>query len=481
MSAAGFFPFAFKKSPKPLPKNQAPRVRSKTLPGPQSQKLAEQLKRYECPQVTYVGGVFPVFLHKGKGANLFDLDGNRYLDMTSSFGVCSLGYGNTAIIEAVRRQSLDMLHGMGDVHPNAVKIELAKKLAEITPGNLSQSFFSSTGSEAVETALKTAVMATGKTGVIAFDGAYHGLNYGALHVTHREDFRAPFARQLGKHAQFAIWPDTRLYGNKATEISMKSVRAIAAKAKRSPHRIGAVIVEPIQARGGVRVPPQDFLKELRAFCDQEGALLILDEIFTGFGRTGMMFACEKSGVVPDLMCLGKALSGGLPLSVCIGSARTMHAWGPSKGDAIHTSTYLGHPLGCAAALAAIAELDGKKLVERSRRLGEVLRRDLYKLKEKHSLIGDIRGAGLLIGVELNERPAFALTAAKPSRSKTPQGPPPASEQARRTTEGLMQRGILALTCGAAHNVIQLAPPFVLTEEDAALAVKALDEVLKKIV
>lgn len=478
MTAAGFFPFAFKKSPKPLPKNLAPKVRTKTLPGPQSQKLTEQLKRYECPQITYVGGSFPLFLQKGRGANLYDADGNRYLDLTSSFGVASLGYGNTAVLEAVRRQSQEMVHGMGDVHPNGVKIALAKKLAEITPGNLGQSFFSSTGSEAVETALKTAVMATGKTGIIAFDGAYHGLGYGALQVTHREDFRAPFAKQLGKHAQFAVWPDNRLYGGKATEVSMKSVRNIAAKAKRSSHRIGAVIVEPIQARGGVRVPPQDFLKELRAFCDAEGALLIFDEIFTGFGRAGTLFACEKSGIVPDLMCLGKALSNGLPLSVCIGSARVMHAWGPSQGDAIHTSTYLGHPLGCAAALAAIAELEEKKLVERSRKMGETLRRDLYKLKEKYPLIGDIRGAGLLIGIELNERPAFALTAGKKGK---PQGPIPATEKTRQVIEGLTQRGILALGCGAAHNVVQMTPPFVFTEEDAALTVRVLDEVLKKIV
>lgn len=478
MTAAGFFPFAFKKSPKPLPKNLAPKIRTKALPGPQSQKLTEQLKRYECPQITYVGGSFPLFLQKGRGANLYDADGNRYLDLTGSFGVVSLGYGNTAVLEAVRRQAQEMMHGMGDVHPNSVKIALAKKLSEITPGNLSQSFFSSTGSEAVETALKTAVMATGKTGVIAFDGAYHGLGYGALQVTHREDFRAPFVKQLGKHAQFAVWPDSRVYGNKATEVSLKSVRTVAGKARRSVHRVGAVIVEPIQARGGVRVPPQDFLKELRAFCDAEGALLIFDEIFTGLGRAGTLFACEKSGVVPDLMCLGKALSNGLPLSVCIGSARVMHAWGPSRGEAIHTSTYLGHPLGCAAALAVIAELEEKKLVERSRRIGETLRRDLYKLKEKHPLIGDIRGAGLIVGVELNERPAPAVTAGKARKA---QGPVPAPEKTRRVVEGLTRRGILALSCGAAQNVLQMTPPFILTEEDAALTVRVLDEVLQQIV
>lgn len=437
------------RKPKPLPKNALPKIRTK-IPGPQSLKLTAELKRFECPQLTFISESFPVFLKKAQGANFIDVDRNRYLDLTSCFGVMGVGHGSPAVREAMKRQAAEMMHGLGDVHPNEVKVLLAKRLSEITPGNLNQSFFSSTGAEAVETALKTAVMHTKKTGVIAFEGAYHGLNYGALNVTHRADFRRPFEKQLGKHVFFAPFAD------------IKAVQKLVKQARRSPHQVGAIIIEPIQGRGGIRVAPPDFLKSLRAFCDEEAIVLIADEVFTGFGRTGSMFAVEKSGVVPDLMCLGKGMGAGFPISVCVGSTRVMHSWGPSTGDAIHTSTFVGHPLGSAVALAVIKEIEERRFVDRSKALGDFFRKELWKLKEKHSLIGDVRGGGLMIGVELVE------------------GKAPATLKTRAFIQECLRQGIVLLSAGENHNVLSITPPFVISEKEITFCVQQFEKILKKI-
>ena len=452
-----FFLFSFKKKVKPLPKSLLPKVRGKVFPGPESVKLTAELKRFECPQITYVGGVFPVFFKKAYACNLYDVDGNRYLDLTSAFGVTGLGHGHPAVLRALRDQSQRMMHGLGDVHPNDVKVALAKRLSEITPGNLSQSIFSSTGFEAVESALKTAVMHTKKTGVIAFKGAYHGLGYGTLSVTHRADFKKPFLKQLGGFAHEAVFPDVRVYGEKASQTAMKAVESAFRKAKKSKHPVGAVLIEPLQGRGGVIPAPNDFMKALRVFCDSEKILLIADEVFTGFGRTGSLFASEKSGVVPDILCIGKGLGNGFPISACIGSMRVMHSWGVSTGDAIHTSTFLGNPLGCAVGLAVIAEIERSKLVDRSRAMGETFRKELWKLKEKYPLIADIRGSGLMIGVEL-----------------------PTADNARQFIREAMTKGIVLLPAGPAHNVLQFSPPFIITEKEIQHCMGVFDKIFAKL-
>lgn len=465
------FPF-FKKTLKPLPKNLPPKVRLKTFPGIRSQKLTAELKRFECPQITYTGGVFPVFLKKASGLNVTDVDGNRFVDLTSAFAVSSIGHSSKPVLQALVEQSKEMLHGMGDVHPNESKVLLAKKLSEITPGNLSMSIFSSTGFEAVETALKTAVMHTKKTGVIAFTGAYHGLGYGALSVTHREDFRKPFLKQIGNFSYFAPYPDPRVYAEKAAEVSLKAIKALIKKARRSKHPVGAVLLEPILGRGGIIVPPQNFLKELRALCDAEKILLIADEVFTGFGRTGTMFAVEKSGIVPDLMCLGKGMGGGFPISACIGSSRVMYSWGTSTGDAIHTSTFLGNPLGAHVALAVIREIETRRFVDRSRQMGEYFRRKLHDLKLHHPIIGDVRGSGLMIGLEFVEGRSFD---GRPAKKIVP-----ATEKARAFIQEALKAGYILLPSGPAHNVISITPPFVINEKDIDISVIIFDKILKKL-
>ena len=465
-----FFPF-FKKKSKDSFKNLLPKVRLKVFPGPKSQKLTAELRRFECPQITYVGGSFPVFFKKAQGLNITDVDGNRYIDLTSAFAVTSIGHTHKVIQKALADQSKDMIHGMGDIHPNEAKVLLAKKLSEITPGNLNQTIFSSTGSEAVETALKTAVMHTKKTGVIAFTGAYHGLGYGTLSVTHREDFRKPFLKQIGNFSYFAPYPDPRIYDEKAAETSLKAVRSILKKARRSKHPVGCILIEPIQGRGGIVVPPPNFLKELRALCDEESLLLIADEVFTGFGRTGTMFAVDKSGVVPDLLCLGKGMGGGFPVSACIGTTRVMFSWGVSTGDSIHTSTFLGNPLGSSVALAVIKEIEDRRFVDRSKQMGEVFRRKLHDLKLHHPLLGDVRGAGLMIGMELVENRSFD---AKPSQKTKP-----ATAKAKLFIEEALKNGLILLPSGPQHNVISITPPFIITEKEIDYSIGVFDKILKK--
>jgi 4-aminobutyrate aminotransferase-like enzyme len=346
------------------------------------------------------------------------------------------------------------------VHPHALKAQLARELSRLTFERWTKTnpqsgkvIFSNSGFEAVESALKTALLATGKRGVIAFEDAYHGLGYGALNATHREHFRSSFRPQLREFASFVKFP-TELEQLASIE---KDIRQLCHREK-----IGAILLEPIQARGGINIPPKEFLPLLRKLCDEHGALLILDEIYTGFGRTGKWFACEHSGVVPDLICLGKALTGGFPLSACVGRADLMDAaWPLSTGEAIHTSTFLGHPVGCAMALAQIAEIQRLKLCERSAALGNFLLSELASIQNsKNKFQNPVRGRGLMAGMELNLPDGKPATAAALSAIKM-----------------LLHRGYIFLPEGEHGNIISFTPPLTISKAQLAKAVRALAEVL----
>jgi 4-aminobutyrate aminotransferase-like enzyme len=307
----------------------------------------------------------------------------------------------------------------------------------------------------VEAALKTAMLATGRPGVIAFAGAYHGLGYGALNTTHREHFRGPFRAQLGGFARFVEFP----VSTKQLSRTVAEIRALLRSKK-----IGAVLVEPVQARGGVNVPPRNFLPLLRRLCDEHGALLILDEIYTGFGRTGKWFACEHSRTTPDLICLGKALTGGFPLSACVGRADLMDAaWPPSSGEAIHTSTFLGHPVGCAMALAQIEEIRRHNLAGRSATLGKFLLRELKRHVANPWFEIVIRGLGLMAGVELRFREGG-----------------PATTASLRVIKRLLHRGFILLPEGEHGNMISFTPPLTISRAELSKAAKALGKALNEI-
>ncbi len=296
-----------------------------------------------------------------------------------------------------------LLHAMGDVHPHRLKAELARELSRLTFERwghkpvTGKTIFCNSGFEAVEAALKTALLATGKPGVLAFSGAYHGLGYGALNATHREYFRRPFSRQLAGFAHFVPFPEKNNRRSFFPEESLqKAVLRLFDKFK-----IGAVLIEPVQGRGGIRVAPPQLLDWLRHTCDEHGALLVADEVFTGFGRTGRWFGCEHTGTVPDLICLGKAMAGGFPISACVGKAKIMDkAWPKTKGEALHTSTFLGHPVGCAMALAQIKEIEEQQLVARSLENGEAITTGAVEIGLPQSLESSVRGLGLMAGLEL---------------------------------------------------------------------------------
>jgi 4-aminobutyrate aminotransferase-like enzyme len=376
--------------------------------------------------------------------------------------VAAAGHANPAVVRAGRRQMGELLHAMGDVHPHALKARLARELSRITferwtrrkgycgAPETGKAIFGCSGFEAVEAALKTARLATGKAGVIAFRGGYHGVGYGALNATERGHFRDPFRDQLREFGRFVDFPapdaEGRGSGPEASAWNEAELNAALDRASAAGD-VGAVIVEPMQARGGIRIPPPWFLPCLRQWADRNGALLILDEIYTGFGRTGAWFACEHSGVVPDLVCLGKALTGGFPLSACVGRARVMDAWPPAMGEAIHTSTYLGHPVGCAMALAQLSEVRRLGLPARAARLQVVLEAELTALQRRFpDRVSRVSVIGLMGGI------AWCR----------PDGSPDTG-----LSVGIMQetlrRGVILLPEGEHSEVTGITPPLTITE------------------
>lgn len=410
-----------------------------SVPGPRSKQLALQLRAYESRNVTYLADDFPVFWESASGATVTDVDGNRYIDCTAAFGVANAGHCNPRVNSAVLEQTGRLVHGMGDVHPTALRVRLLERLARVLPNHLDKAFLATTGSEAVEAALKTAMLYTGKARFASYRGGYHGLSFGALAVGGIERFRAPFAAALGAPALLLDYPAA---GGDAIGA------ASAVLSQRDD--IAALVIEPIQGRAGVIVPPAGYLREIQAICNQRGIVMIVDEIYTGFGRTGAWFAVEREGVLPDILCVGKAMGSGFPISAAIGRTPIMDAWPLSTGEALHTSTYLGHPLGCAAALATIDELERLQLPARANRLGGAIGSRLSSLRSHGSVI-DVRGCGALWGVALRDA---ALAAEVVKRS--------------------LRAGIIFLQSGISGDVVVISPPLVIGEDQLGRALDVLE-------
>jgi 4-aminobutyrate aminotransferase/(S)-3-amino-2-methylpropionate transaminase len=419
-----------------------------SVPGPRSSAFAEELSRVECPALTMrrarraekSGAPHdPLCWQEAHGANVRDVDGNVFVDLTAGFGAALLGHAHGPVVAAVSGQLARLVHALGDVHPSDTKVHLLQELAALAPFP-ARVILGLSGADAVEAALKTALLATGRPGVLAFEGGYHGLSHGPLAACgYGEGFRAPFAAQLNPHVSFAPYPV-------APDEAARSLERVEAVLRGGT--VGAVLVEPVQGRGGVRVPPPGFLAELARLAHAHGALLVADEIYTALGRTGSMLRSLDEGCDADLLCLGKALGNGLPVSACLGREEVMAAWGDPDHEAIHTSTFLGNPPACAAALTCLAEVRARDVPALARERGELLRKLLAPLG-----VG-VRGAGLLLGVELGER---SLAVGRQ----------------------LLERGYLVLAAGAPPSVLCLTPPVSITDMQLAGFATALGACLRE--
>ncbi len=373
-----------------------------------------------------------IVVERASGAKIWDVDGREYLDLLSGIGVTGIGHCNTEVVAAIAEQAPRYLHAM--VYGEAVErpqVELARKLAELAPGDLSTSYFTNSGTEAVEGALKLARKRTGRTRFIAFEGGYHGDTTGSLSLCDNRVYRSPF-EPLGLDVDFLPFGDVATLG-------------------RIDESIAAVIVEPIQGEGGVRIPTDEFHPALRHACDEGGCLLIYDEVMTGLGRTGRWFACQHWDVCPDIMVLAKALGGGLPLGAFLGSPELMAELSHDP-PLCHVTTFGGHPLSCAAGLAGLAYAEGENLPQRAAEQGKQWLLRLSALIDDRLL--DVRGRGMLIALEFATpelTSAFCRTA--------------------------FANGLILNWTLHRDTVVRLAPPLVMTAEETEKAFELISESL----
>lgn len=385
----------------------------------------------------------------GLGSNLLDVDGNRYVDLAAGFGSLLLGHGESRVVEAVEHQARRLSQALGDLHPSEPKIRLLEQLSERFASR--QAILGQSGADALSAALKTAVLATGRPRVLAFAGAYHGLSYGPLALCGlRESYRAPFTAQLNPSVSFVEYPSD----------GPSLLRALAAvRTELEQGDVGALVFEPILGRGGCVVPPPEFAPRLAELCREHGALLVADEIWTGLGRAGRWLYSATAGVAADLVCLGKGLGGGLPISACLGRSELCAAWSRAE-EVVHTSTFAGAPLACASALATLGVLDSDGLVERSERVGADFRRALGAAVKSSGteLVREVRGAGLMLGIELY----------------------PAQGVAIRLCRELLGAGYIASLGGGLRDTLVLTPALDISERLLESFVTAFADALRRI-
>ncbi|HEX7748196.1 MAG TPA: 4-aminobutyrate--2-oxoglutarate transaminase [Bordetella sp.] len=391
-----------------------------------------------------IGILCDFYMDRALNAELWDVQGRRYIDFAAGIAVTNTGHCHPRIVAAISQQLGKFTHTAFQVSPYSSYVELAEKINQRTPGHhKKKTAFFTTGAEAVENAVKIARAATGRTGVIAFSGAFHGRTFMGLALTGKvSPYKLGFGPFPGDiyHAPFP----NALHGISVQD-SLDAIDALF-KSDIDPRRVAAILVEPVQGEGGFNVAPPEFLQALRSLCDRHGILLIVDEIQTGFGRTGKMFAIEHSGVVPDLMTMAKSLAGGMPLSGVCGRAQIMDAPVPGALG----GTYAGNPLALASALAVLDIIDAENLVERASVTGDRLRATLNDLAASMPAIAQVRGLGAMIAVEFRH----------------PEDGRPDPELTAQIQKRALRNGLLLLTCGVYGNVIRFLFP--LTIEDAVL-------------
>ena len=371
---------------------------------------------------------FPVTIEKGVGAHLWDIDGKEYIDCMGGYGVALVGHQNQRVNNAIKEQ-LDKIITVHSSLYNKTREEFLKMLIGLAPKGLTQVHLNNSGAEAIEAAIKFARKFTGKKGMVAMKGSYHGKSFGALSLTFSPKYRKPF-EPLVEKVSFASFGD------------IESLRSVI------DDDTAFVILEPIQGESGIIVAPEGFLQEVRKLCNEKGILLIFDEIQAGLGRTGRLWACDHWNTVPDILCLAKGIAGGVPMGVTLVRPDILASM--NKGE--HSSTFGGNPISCAAGIAALKALTEDGLIENSEKMGKIFRDGLEKLKEKHTMIREIRGKGLMIGIEMKFEIKDILM-------------------------GLIKEGILMLYSG--RNILRILPPLVISEDDITKVLHALDSILTK--
>ncbi|KTT44275.1 4-aminobutyrate aminotransferase [Pseudomonas oryzihabitans] len=397
----------------------------------------------------------PVVVARAQGSEVWDVDGRRYLDFVGGIGVLNVGHNHPRVVEAVRRQVGEISHASFQVMAYEPYLELASRLnGLIGNGEAYKTLLLTSGAEAVENAIKIARAHTKRPGVIAFRGGFHGRTLLGVTLT---GFAQPYKQNFGPFPgdiYHAPYPDA--FRGVDTQQALAGLREVFAT-QIAPDQVAAILIEPVQGDGGFRPAPVEFLQALRALCDQHGIVLIADEIQTGFGRTGSLFAFQQTGIQPDLVTVAKSLAGGLPLSGVVGRAAIMDA--PLPGGL--GGTYGGNALACAAALAVLDIFAEEELVARGVALGEQLRSGLLTLQERHSRIGEVRGRGFMLAVEMVGA----------------DGHSPDAALAQKVIDGARQAGLLVIKCGVERNVIRFLAPLVTTDAQLAEALQMFGQAL----
>jgi 4-aminobutyrate aminotransferase / (S)-3-amino-2-methylpropionate transaminase / 5-aminovalerate transaminase len=427
------------------------------IPGPRSQEI---LQRKALVIADPLSIYIPVVIDQGDGATLTDVDGNTFLDFTGGVGCLNVGHANARVTDAVQEQAARFLHTDFTIVPYELYVTLAERLVETAPisGPVKAAFFNA-GTEAVENAVKFARAYTKRPAVIAFEGGFHGRTLLSLSLTSKTH---PYKAGLGPFApdvyRVPFAQDYR--GPSAGEALAALERALVTQV--AAENVAAIVIEPVQGEGGFVVAPPEFLAGVRKLCTDNGIVLVVDEVQTGFGRTGKLWGIEHYDVEPDLMCLAKSIAGGLPLSGVLGRAEIMDA----PGDSAIGGTYVGNPVAQAAALAVLDVFEEDGLVERAAQLGDAMRERMLAWQQRWPEIGDVRGLGAMLAIELVDDPA----------TKTP-----APELATKVVEAAAERGLLLLKSGIYSNCIRVLVPLVITDGqlDEALGVweDALDSAL----
>lgn len=426
------------------------------VPGPRSREITERKERVVADPL---GLYLPIVIAEGRGATVTDVDGNSFVDFTGGVGCLNVGHAHPRVVAAVQEQAARFFHTDFTIVPYEIYVEYAERLTAIAPfsGPCKAAFFNA-GTEAVENAVKFARGYTRRPAVIAFEGAFHGRTLLSLTLTSKTH---PYKAGLGPFAPEVYrvpFPD-EYHGITARDALDALERALSTQV--AAETVAAIVVEPILGEGGFTVGPREFMEGLRAICDREGILLIVDEVQTGFGRTARMFAIEHSGIEPDLMTLAKSIAAGIPLSAVVGKAEIMDSlWNNAVGG-----TYVGNPVALAAAVAVLDVFDEERLVERAQRIGDTIRTRMLAWQERFVAIGDVRGVGAMLAVEYVED----------RETKEP-----APGIASRVAEEAALRGLLLMTAGINSNCNRVLCPLVISDAELEEALAAWEEALEAV-